>query len=150
MAPPGLLEAIGPVPVVAPERMVLVGARDQEELDLISPLPEGLGIGRIVDREALRDADLAEVGRSIADSLTAGGGRFWLHLDVDVLDEAAFPATDYLMDDGLSMDRTADPDRPDRRIARADRAERDLLQPGKGPGWQPAVRRSPTCSRRPQ
>jgi arginase len=104
MAPPGLIEAIGPVPVVAPERMVLIGARDREELDLIAPLPQGLGIGRIVDREALRDADLDEVGRSIASSLTADGGRFWLHLDVDILDEADFPATDYLMDDGLTME----------------------------------------------
>jgi arginase len=103
MAPQGLIEAIGPVPVVAPEKMVLVGARDQEELDLISPLPEGLGIGRIEYREGLRGDGLGDVGRSIADGLTAGGGRFWLHLDVDVLDEAAFPATDYLMDDGLTI-----------------------------------------------
>lgn len=105
MAPSDLLEQIGPLPVVAPERMVLIGARDQEELDLISPLPEGLGIGRIVDREALRGADLAEVGRSIADGLERDGGGFWLHLDVDILDEVAFPATDYLMDDGLTMDQ---------------------------------------------
>jgi arginase len=104
MAPPELIEAIGPVPVVAPGKMALVGARDQEELDLIAPLPEGLGIGRIAYREELRNVDLGEVGRSIADGLTAGGGRFWLHLDVDVLDQAAFPATDYLMDDGLTMD----------------------------------------------
>jgi arginase len=28
-------------------------------------------------------------------------GRLWVHLDVDVLDEAVFPATDYLMPGGL-------------------------------------------------
>ncbi len=104
MAPPSLLEAIGPVPVVEPERMVLIGARDQEEAELISPLPDGLGIGRIVDREALRGADLVEVGRSIAAALGRDGQQFWLHLDVDVLDRAAFPATDYLMDDGLTFE----------------------------------------------
>jgi len=36
--------------------------------------------------------------------LAAGAGRFWLHLDVDVLGEDVFPATDYLMPDGLDMD----------------------------------------------
>ena len=62
------------------------------------------GIGQIVDRKALRGADLTEVGIGIAERLTGEGGRFWLHLDVDVLDQAAFPATDYLMDDGLTLD----------------------------------------------
>jgi arginase len=28
---------------------------------------------------------------------------FWLHLDVDVLDEAVFPATDYLMPGGIGL-----------------------------------------------
>ena len=28
-------------------------------------------------------------------------GRFWLHFDVDVLDDELFPATDYLMPNGL-------------------------------------------------
>jgi hypothetical protein len=40
-------------------------------------------------------------GRAAADTLGAG---FWLHLDVDVLDERAFPATDYLMPGGLELD----------------------------------------------
>lgn len=104
MAPPVLLDEIAPVPVVAPDRMVLVGARDREEAELIAPLPRGLGIGRIVDREALRNTDLAEAGLSIAADLEQDGRRFWLHLDVDILDEQAFPATDYLMDDGLTRD----------------------------------------------
>ncbi|MFN8140930.1 MAG: arginase family protein [Solirubrobacterales bacterium] len=104
MAPDPLLEVIGETPVVAPGRMSLVGARDKEELELISPLPEGLGIGRIEYRDDLRHADLNEVGASLEAELTDGGAGFWLHLDVDVLDREAFPATDYLMPDGLSMD----------------------------------------------
>jgi arginase len=39
--------------------------------------------------------------------LAADGGRFWVHLDVDVLDERAMPATDYLMPDGLLWDELA-------------------------------------------
>ncbi len=103
MAPPELLEVLGEMPLVDPGRIAFVGARDQEELDLIAPLPAGLGIGRIEYRNSLRHSDLEHVGRSIADELTSGGGRFWLHLDVDILDRDAFPATDYLMPDGLSM-----------------------------------------------
>jgi len=104
MAPESLVEAISPVPVVAPERMVLIGARDREEAAPIAPLPDGLGIGRITDRSALRDADLAEVGAEIAAELSRTDAGFWLHLDVDVLDEEASPATDYLMDEGLSLE----------------------------------------------
>jgi arginase len=104
MAPPGLAEALEPLPVIEAEQIVLIGARDQEEIDLIAPMPEGIGIGRIADREDLREADLAEAGRSIAGQLTRDGRRFWLHLDLDILDQEAFPATDYLMDDGLTLD----------------------------------------------
>ena len=32
---------------------------------------------------------------------------FWLHLDVDVLDEAIFPATDYLQPGGLDWEELA-------------------------------------------
>ena len=38
----------------------------------------------------------------------AGGGPFWLHLDVDVLDEEAFPATDYLMPGGMGWEDLGD------------------------------------------
>lgn len=103
LAPPELLDLLGEGPVVDPARVVLVGARDREELDLIAPWPAGLGIGRIEYRDALRHSELARVGRSIANELTAGDRKFWLHLDVDVLDCDAFPATDYLMPDGLSL-----------------------------------------------
>jgi arginase len=103
LAPEPLLDLTGPAPVVAPARMVLVGARDREELDLIAPLPDGLGIGRIELREGLNGRDLGEVGHSIAEEASTRG-PFWVHLDVDILDRQAFPATDYLMDGGLDIE----------------------------------------------
>lgn len=103
IAPDRLLEAVGDTPLVDPSRIALIGARDQEELDLIAPFPDGLGIGRIDYRDDLRHGDLTRVGESIAAELDGADGRFWLHLDVDVLDRDAFPATDYLMPDGLSL-----------------------------------------------
>lgn len=103
IAPERLLAELGETPVVAAERMALIGARDEEELEMIAPLPKDLGIGRIEYREDLRHGDLTKLGESIAAELTAGDSRFWLHLDVDILDRDAFPATDYLMPDGLSL-----------------------------------------------
>lgn len=64
--------------------------------------PVDWGIEWFRDRDSLRGADLAAVG-SAAESHLREGGRFWLALDVDVLDERAFPATDYLMPDGLEL-----------------------------------------------
>lgn len=103
IAPGELLAELGELPVVAAEKMALVGARDEEELELIAPLPHGLGIGRIEYREDLRHGDLTKLGESIAAELSAENSKFWLHLDVDILDRDAFPATDYLMPDGLSL-----------------------------------------------
>ncbi|MDQ5895406.1 MAG: Arginase family protein [Actinomycetota bacterium] len=103
VAPQRLLEVLGETPIVDPGRIAMVGARDHEELDLIAPLPRGLGIARIEYRDDLRHGDLAKVGESIAAELSDGDAKFWLHLDIDILDREAFPATDYLMPDGLSM-----------------------------------------------
>lgn len=103
LAPEKLLEAIGRTPIADPARIALIGARDQEELDLIAPLPDGLGIGRIEYRDDLRHADLTKVGKTLEADLTDGGSKFWLHLDVDILDRDTFPATDYLMPDGMSI-----------------------------------------------
>ncbi len=38
-------------------------------------------------------------------------GRIWVHLDVDVLDQDVFPATDYLMPGGLGLGRAHRPPR---------------------------------------
>lgn len=103
IAPDELTEALGHTPVVEPDRIAMLGARDQEELHMIDPFPSGLGIGRIEYRDDLRHADLTKVGESVEAEMTSGGRKFWLHLDVDVLDREAFPATDYLMPDGMSV-----------------------------------------------
>jgi arginase len=107
-APERLLERTGGV-VVDPGRIELIGPRDEEEaIGFGSPLPAAVGIEHYRDRESLRDADLAAVGAESAERLTAGGRRFWLHLDVDVLDQDAFPATDVLMPDGLDVEELAE------------------------------------------
>src|SRR5262245_6777790 len=61
--------------------------------------------------------DLAEVHRSGAKAAAAqAAGQlagaaakgFWIHLDVDVLDDTVMPAVDYRMSEGLDFDELAD------------------------------------------
>ena len=48
------------------------------------------------------------LGDALAHLLRPGGPQgFWVHLDVDVLDEAVMPAVDYRLPDGLTWDELA-------------------------------------------
>jgi arginase len=79
-----------------------------DELPTLERLGPELGDGfHPVSKEAVLSEGPAAVGERVAAELAAGAGRFWLHLDVDVLGEDVFPATDYLMPDGLRMDELA-------------------------------------------
>lgn len=102
--PAAWVEAAGGASVT-PERTALVGFRDQaESLDYGMRQPESLDPRPILRPvEELRAGGPGPVVAALASAL---GERapFWLHLDVDVLDEAVFPATDYLMPGGLSWD----------------------------------------------
>jgi arginase len=81
--------------------VAILGFRDLEQsLDDGMRDPSSIRGLKLADVDAVRTAP-AGVGARIADELAAGPGRFWLHLDVDVLDEEVFPATDYLFSGGL-------------------------------------------------
>jgi arginase len=92
-------------PSAVPGDVVVLGARDPEEAEDIAPLRAGeLAALTVLGPADLRAGGLAAAGGQAAERL----GRFWIHLDVDVLDEAALPATDYLMPGGLAWDELAD------------------------------------------
>jgi arginase len=91
-----------------PERTALIGFRDRAESirdgmrqpeDLVRP-------PLLAGAEELRERGVAAAAEELAETLAAAG-PFWLHLDVDVLDEVVFPATDYLQPDGLTWDELA-------------------------------------------
>jgi arginase len=91
-------------PVVAPDRIVLLGPRDREEAAALgSALPEQLGIGTELTPADLRSEGPAAVGRATRDRFEHSSLPYWVHVDVDVLDEREFPATDYLMPGGLAL-----------------------------------------------
>ncbi|MEV0460276.1 arginase family protein [Catellatospora methionotrophica] len=90
-------------PLVNPDRLRLLGPRDRAEaIEYGSVLPEQLGYRPELTPGDLREQGMAGAGAAARDAL-AEGGSYWVHLDVDVLDQQAFPATDYLMPGGLGL-----------------------------------------------
>ncbi len=96
----GLLRQMD-APVTGPDLVTLLGARDPDE---------GPAVGHIVDELRLAvvapdaiTADPSATARAAVDR-SGASGSFWLHLDVDVFGQEEFPATDYLMPGGLSVE----------------------------------------------
>lgn len=92
-----------------PARGVILGARDPEEADDIAMLLAGeLADLLVLSSDDLRSRGLRASGELGAERLAERAGRFWIHLDVDVLDQLAMPATDYLMPGGLEWGELAE------------------------------------------
>jgi arginase len=106
LGPAAWVEAAGGA-TTAPERTALVGFRDRAEaLADGMRMPEGLADPPLLyGAEELRERGVVATAAELAAHL--GTAPFWLHLDVDALDEAVFPATDYLQPGGLGWDELA-------------------------------------------
>ena len=98
---PGLLAALGPAPLLSGSEVALLGARDEDEASDLGDLPRRLGVS-VSDGPACA-ADPSGVAASVIGRFAAARVPYWLHLDVDVLSAAVFPATDYLMPGGLDL-----------------------------------------------
>lgn len=109
--PRELAAIAGPVPIVEPGDVIACGYRPEPapetvpsgeftlELDLLDPAIEAV--------EAARIDDPGGLGRRIERRLAARPGRFWLHLDADVLDPNVMPAVSYPEPDGLDWEEVA-------------------------------------------
>ncbi len=108
LGPGPWVEAAGG-PAAAAGRTHLIGYRDrQESIEDGMRQPEKLDPApRLHPIERVRDVGTRETGEGVEAGLSAAG-PFWLHLDVDVLDEEVFPATDYLMAGGMSWEELND------------------------------------------
>ena len=92
-------------PSLTPADATLAGFRDEEEYEIVQP--ERLAPDLVLmPLSQMRAQGFAAAGEQIA-ALQAGK-PFWLHFDVDVLDEQVFPATDYLMPNGMTWDELRD------------------------------------------
>jgi len=104
LGPAAWVEAAGGASASA-ERTVLVGYRDEEE-----SRRDGMRQPETLEPPPLLAAGAELRARGHADSAAAIAtmlgerGPFWLHFDVDVLDPACFPATDYLLGGGMDWD----------------------------------------------
>jgi arginase len=91
-----------------PRHAAIVGFRDLEEaLGYGHPHPRDIAGLTAIDADAVR----ARGGRPVGEELVSrfrDPGRRWVHLDVDVLDQEVFPATDYLMPRGLAWSELTD------------------------------------------
>jgi arginase len=107
IGPAAWVDAAGGAAAI-PERTALVGFRDRAQTiadgmrqpeDLVRP-PLLYGVAE------LRERGVGAAAAELTSRLEAAG-PFWLHLDVDVLDETLFPATDYPQPNGLDWDELA-------------------------------------------
>jgi arginase len=102
---PGAWVEVAGGATLSPENAALVGYRDREESQSYGMLqPEELGPGLThLSVDEVRGEGPAVVGERVAGALSERG-PMWLHLDVDVLDQDVFPATDYLMPNGMTWE----------------------------------------------
>jgi arginase len=106
--PPQLSAIADGDPVLAPERIVVLGHRHQDDLEDARELElVDAGIAR-VDARDVRARGPAAVAAFAAERLRETTDAVWLHLDVDVLDEQALPAVSYRQPGGLGWDELAE------------------------------------------
>ncbi len=100
--PPDLVGLAGLAPLISPADIVVLGARDAEQAARLgSPDPAVLTPSMVVHDAAAVRGNPSGLGRAAAERFAKTPGQFWLHFDLDVLDEAVMPAVDYRMPGGL-------------------------------------------------
>nr|WP_298684612.1 arginase family protein [uncultured Dongia sp.] len=92
-----------------PEDVALLGPRDVEDAaSRGSILPENFTPAiPMWTNDDIAAEGAAQVAADVRASFEAAGRPFWLAVDVDIIDQVAFPATDYLMPGGLSWEAFA-------------------------------------------
>jgi arginase len=106
LGPRAWVEAAGGA-TLGPADTALIGFRDKEESisygmlqpEDLNPEPIQLSVSQV------RAEGPETASKRVADALSAR--PFWLHLDVDVLDQDVFAATDYLMSGGMTWEELA-------------------------------------------
>ncbi|MET9515642.1 arginase family protein [Streptomyces sp. NPDC002994] len=97
---PALLADLeGRGPLVRDEDVVAFGFRDAAESGEagMQPLPPRL---HAIDLDGVRAVGADAAARQAVDRLSSAG--YWVHLDVDILDDAIMPAVDYRLPGGLT------------------------------------------------
>lgn len=106
---PNLLTRIdGHLPLVDPADVLLFGHRDDDRWYDAALLAVAAGPMRSVALDEARRGDIDRVfARRLAELTGSGIEALWVHLDVDVLDDAAMPAVDARQPEGMTVDELA-------------------------------------------
>jgi arginase len=101
---PSLLAALGgDAPLVAAADVAMLGPRDNPAWYKGDDVKRARDAMHVRYLEALRRTGMAAAGEEVAGLLTRSGVTgTWIHLDVDVLEDAVMPAVDSRQPDGLS------------------------------------------------
>jgi arginase len=139
--PASLVDLEGRAPLVRDEDVVLFGRRDAADAEAHdSQRVEDTGI-ELLDLAAVRalgaGAAAARALARLADEALAG---FWIHLDVDVLDDAIMPAVDYRLPGGLGWDELVTTLRTSLASGRAVGIDVTIFNPTLDPGGGIAAR----------
>jgi arginase len=102
--PPELSDIEGRLPLVREEDVVVFGYRDAEEAAHYGSQDVRDTAIDVYDLSAVQALGAADAAAQALDRLLGHGkvAGFWIHLDADVLDDAAMPAVDYRLPGGLS------------------------------------------------
>jgi len=134
--PTGLLPGEPAAPLFREADTLAIGVRDSAiARQNGSPDPRRLAPGLRITESAVLLADgPGNAGQNAATELAAGPGRFWLHLDLDVIDSEAMPAVDDPLPGGPDWGQTAELLRPLLRSPALLGADVTILNPSLDPG----------------
>jgi arginase len=107
--PRGLTDLAGTPPLLNPADIVVLGYRDGAEAAANgAPDPRILAPKMaLYDKESLGRYGYRAAALAVEERFRYDPGYFWLHLDLDVLDQTVLPAVDYLMPNGLTWEEAA-------------------------------------------
>jgi len=103
IGPPSLATLGGASPLVAAADVAMLGPRDNPAWYTGDDVQRARAAMHVSSLAALRQAGMTAAGEAVASRFAESGVTgVWIHLDVDVLDDAVMPAVDSRQPDGLS------------------------------------------------
>ncbi len=105
IGPPLLAALGGPAPLVHPADVFMLGVRDDPVYYTGEDVRQARMAMHVHYLDELRRTGMAATGQAIATQIARSGVTgAWIHIDVDVLDDAVMPAVDSRQAGGLSYD----------------------------------------------
>jgi arginase len=107
---PELVNLAGFVPMLDEEDIVVLGPQDEAyALSHGAPNPKTLRPKmRIYSGDEVRSLGCESLAQKVREGFEGKQENFWLHLDLDVLDQTELPAIDAPIDNGLTWQETTD------------------------------------------